>query len=54
MVAGPARQLELLLADGAQLGAVAKRLLEVVADDLRVLGDPAAGGVARSTSAKRS
>ena len=46
MVAGPARQLELRLADRTQLGSVAKRLLEVVADDLRVLGDSAARRVA--------
>ena len=39
MLTGSARQLELLLADGPQLGAIAKRLLEVVADDLRVLSD---------------
>ena len=43
--AGPPRQLELRLAHRTQLGAVAKGLLEVVSDDLRVLGDPAARGV---------
>ena len=42
MVAGLPRQLELRLADRTQLGSVAKRLLEVVADDLGVLGDSAA------------
>ena len=46
MVAGPPRELELRLADRTQLRSVAKCLLEVVADDLRMLGDSAAPGVA--------
>ena len=45
MVAGAVRQRELRVADGAELGSVAERLLEVVAGDLRVLGDSVAGGV---------
>ena len=46
MAAGPPRQLELRLAHRTQLGSVAKGLLEVVSDDLRVLGGPAERGVA--------
>ena len=46
MAAGPPRQLELRLAHRTQLGSVAKCLLEVVSDDLGVLGDSAARGLA--------
>jgi len=38
MVAGPPRQLELRIARRSQLGSKVKRLLEVVSDDLGVLG----------------
>ena len=54
MVAGPMRELELRVADGAELGAVSKRLLEVIADNLRVLSGPAAGAASSIHLAKRS
>ncbi len=46
MVTGPPSQLELRFTDRTELGSIAKRLLEVVADDLGLLADSTARGVA--------
>ncbi len=45
MVARPMGELQLLLTNGPELGPVLKRLLEVIPDDLGMLGDSASSGI---------
>src|SRR4029079_9004397 len=45
MVARSMCELQLLLTDGPELRPVLKRLLEVIADDLGMLGDSASSGI---------